>query len=162
MVEHTPAPSFEEGHPLQAWVTNLDASPYLGRLALCRVMNGTLAKGQSVALSRVDGPIQRVKLTELYLTHALTRVPADAAGPGDLVAVVRGYHRLLTHRRELRLAGHANPRDPLWYLDARHGRRVPWAAWHPSFPRASAPMHSVRSPRGSTRRARLRNRRPPR
>ncbi len=87
MVEHTPAPSFEEGHPLQAWVTNLDSSPYLGRLALCRVMNGTLAKGQSVALSRVDGSIQRVKLTELYLTHALTRVPADAAGPGDLVAV---------------------------------------------------------------------------
>ena len=82
-----PAPTYEEGHSLQAWVTNLDASPYVGRLALCRVMNGTLTKGQSVALSRVDGTIQKVKLNELYLTKALERVPAESAGPGDLVAV---------------------------------------------------------------------------
>ncbi len=87
MVDHVPPPSYEEGHPLQAWVTNLDSSPYLGRLALCRIMNGTLTKGQSVSLSRVDGSIQRVKLSELYLTEALTRVPAESAGPGDLVAV---------------------------------------------------------------------------
>ena len=82
-----PAPSYTEGHPLQAWVTNLDASPYLGRLALCRVMNGTLRRGQSIGLHRIDGRIDTVKLSELYLTEALDRVPADEAGPGDLVAV---------------------------------------------------------------------------
>ncbi len=87
LVEHMPAPTYEEGHPLQAWVTNLDASPYLGRLALCRIMNGTLKKGQSIALSRVDGSIERVKLAELFLTKHLERVPTDEAGPGDLVAV---------------------------------------------------------------------------
>ncbi len=87
LVSYLPAPSYEEGHPLQAWVTNLDSSPYVGRLALCRVMNGTLSKGQSVGLSRVDRTIQRVKLTEMYLTRALQRVPADSAGPGDLVAI---------------------------------------------------------------------------
>lgn len=82
-----PAPTYDDGHPLQAWVTNLDASPYLGRLALCRVMNGHLKRGQTVGLSRVDGTIQSVKLSELYLTEALERVAADEAGPGDLVAV---------------------------------------------------------------------------
>ncbi|MEM9133037.1 MAG: translational GTPase TypA [Actinomycetota bacterium] len=82
-----PAPTYDDGHPLQAWVTNLDASPYLGRLALCRVMNGHLKRGQTVGLSRVDGTVQSVKLSELYLTEALERVPADEAGPGDLVAV---------------------------------------------------------------------------
>ncbi len=87
LVEHVPAPEFEPDHPLQAWVTNLDSSPYVGRLALCRIINGTLRKGQSVALSRVDGSIERVKLSELFLTHHLERVPADEAGPGDLVAV---------------------------------------------------------------------------
>ena len=87
LVEHMPAPAYEEGHPLQAWVTNLDASPYLGRLALCRIMNGTLKKGQSIALSRVDGSVERVKLAELFLTKHLERVPTDEAGPGDLVAV---------------------------------------------------------------------------
>ena len=87
LVDHIPPPTYTEGHPLQAWVTNLDASPYVGRLALCRVMNGTLTKGQSLALSRVDGTVSRVKLTELYLTKYLERVPATSAGPGDLVAV---------------------------------------------------------------------------
>ena len=82
-----PAPSYTEGHPLQAWVTNLDASPYLGRLALCRMMNGTLKRGQTVGLHRADGRIESVKLSELYLTEALERKPADEAGPGDLVAV---------------------------------------------------------------------------
>ncbi|MEL7157647.1 MAG: translational GTPase TypA [Actinomycetota bacterium] len=85
--ETIPAPSYTDGHPLQAWVTNLDASPYLGRLALCRVMNGHLKRGQTVGLHRVDGRIESVKLSELYLTEALERVPADEAGPGDLVAV---------------------------------------------------------------------------
>ncbi len=82
-----PAPTYEEGHPLQAWVTNLDASPYVGRLALCRVINGTLKKGQSVALSRIDGSIERVKITEMFLTENLERVAAESASPGDLVAV---------------------------------------------------------------------------
>ncbi len=87
LLEHMPAPSYEEGHPLQAWVTNLDADPYVGRLAMCRIVNGNLKKGQALALSQVDGTIKKVKINELYLTHALTRVPSDEAGPGDLVAV---------------------------------------------------------------------------
>ncbi len=82
-----PAPSYDEGAPLQAHVTNLDASPYLGRLALCRVHNGTMRKGQQVAWCRTDGSIERVKLTELLGTDALERVPIDAAGPGDIVAI---------------------------------------------------------------------------
>jgi GTP-binding protein len=82
-----PAPSYEEGAPLQAHVTNLDASPYLGRLALCRVHNGTMRKGQQVAWCRTDGTIERVKLTELLGTEALDRVPIDEAGPGDIVAI---------------------------------------------------------------------------
>jgi GTP-binding protein len=87
MASVVPAPTYVEGHSLQAWVTNLDVSPYLGRLALCRIMNGTLTRGSTVGLSRVDGTLQRVKLSELYLTEALDRVAADEAGPGDLVAV---------------------------------------------------------------------------
>ncbi|MDQ1713902.1 MAG: GTP-binding protein [Frankiaceae bacterium] len=82
-----PAPSYEEGHPLQAHVTNLDASPYLGRLALCRIHNGYLKKGQQVAWCKADGTVERVKLTELLITEALDRVPADSAGPGDIVAI---------------------------------------------------------------------------
>jgi GTP-binding protein len=87
IVEHVPAPTFTEGHPLQAWVTNLDANPYLGRLALCRVVEGTIRKGQQVAWCRIDGSIDRGKVVELFLTEALTRVPVESAGPGDLVAV---------------------------------------------------------------------------
>jgi GTP-binding protein len=82
-----PAPTFTDGAPLQAWVTNLDANQYLGRLALCRVMEGTIHKGQQVAWCRIDGSIQRAKVVELFLTRQLTRVPVDQAGPGDLVAV---------------------------------------------------------------------------
>ena len=82
-----PAPSYDEGAPLQAHVTNLDASPYLGRLALCRLHNGTLRKGQQVAWCKTDGSIERVKLTELLGTDALDRVPIDEAGPGDIVAI---------------------------------------------------------------------------
>ncbi|HVF06216.1 MAG TPA: translational GTPase TypA [Frankiaceae bacterium] len=82
-----PAPSYEEGAPLQAHVTNLDASPYLGRLALCRIHNGVLRKGQQVAWCRTDGTVQRVKVSELLMTEALERVPADEAGPGDIVAI---------------------------------------------------------------------------
>jgi GTP-binding protein len=82
-----PAPSFDDGAPLQAHVTNLDASPYLGRLALCRVHNGTIRKGQQAAWCRADGTIERVKITELLMTHALDRVSADSAGPGDIIAI---------------------------------------------------------------------------
>jgi GTP-binding protein len=82
-----PPPSYDEGAPLQAHVTNLDASPYLGRLALCRVHNGALRKGQQVAWCRTDGTIERVKLTELLGTDALERVPIEEAGPGDIVAI---------------------------------------------------------------------------
>jgi GTP-binding protein len=87
LLEHIPAPTYEEDHPLQALVTNLDASPYVGRLALCRVMHGTIRRGQRVAWCRVDGSIERVKVGELYVTEALDRVDADAAGPGEIIAV---------------------------------------------------------------------------
>jgi GTP-binding protein TypA/BipA len=82
-----PAPTYEESAPLQAHVTNLDASPYLGRLALCRVHNGTIARGQTVAWCRTDGSVERVKVTELFMTHALERVPTESAGPGDIIAI---------------------------------------------------------------------------
>jgi GTP-binding protein len=84
---HIPAPSYEEGHPLQALVTNLDASPYLGRLALCRVRNGTIRRGQAVAWCRADGSIEPAKVGELYVTEALDRVEAEEAGPGEIIAV---------------------------------------------------------------------------
>ena len=87
LLEQIPPPLYEEGHPLQAHVTNLDASPYLGRLALCRVREGTIRKGQQVAWCRADGRIERVKVTELYVTDALDRVDAEEAGPGELIAV---------------------------------------------------------------------------
>jgi GTP-binding protein len=87
ILEHIPAPSYEEGHPLQALVTNLDASPYLGRLALCRVLHGTIRRAQQVAWCRSDGTIERVKVTELYVTEALDRVDAEEAGPGEIIAV---------------------------------------------------------------------------
>jgi GTP-binding protein len=87
LLERIPPPVFEEGHPLQAHVTNLDASPYLGRLALCRVREGVIRKGQQVAWCRADGRIERAKVTELYVTEALDRVDAEEAGPGELIAV---------------------------------------------------------------------------
>ncbi|MBA3365127.1 MAG: translational GTPase TypA [Actinobacteria bacterium] len=87
LVEHIPAPSYEEGHPLQAHVTNLDASPYVGRLALCRVRQGSIRKGQQVAWCRADGSVERLKVTGLYVTEALDRVDAEEAGPGELIAV---------------------------------------------------------------------------
>jgi GTP-binding protein len=82
-----PAPVYQEGHALQALVTNLDASPYVGRLAICRVREGTIRRGQEVAWCRSDGRIERAKVTELYVTEALERVEAAEAGPGELVAV---------------------------------------------------------------------------
>ncbi len=87
IMEHIPAPTFTEGAPLQAHVTNLDSSPYLGRLALCRIIEGTLKRGQQVAWIRRDGTVTNVKLSELLMTNALERVPAESAGPGDIVAI---------------------------------------------------------------------------
>ncbi|WP_026413997.1 translational GTPase TypA [Actinomadura oligospora] len=85
--ETIPAPSYDPDAPLQAHVTNLDASSYLGRIALCRVHNGVIKKGQQVAWCRHDGSVERVKITELLMTEALTRKPADEAGPGDIIAI---------------------------------------------------------------------------
>jgi GTP-binding protein len=87
LVERIPAPTYDPAMPLQALVTNLDASPYVGRLALCRVRSGTLRKGSTVAWCRADGTIERARIAELYTTQALDRVPADSAGPGEIVAV---------------------------------------------------------------------------
>jgi GTP-binding protein len=87
LVAHVPAPAYDESAPLQALVTNLDASPYLGRLALCRVRNGTLRRGQQVAWCRTDGSVERVKVVELSVTEALDRVDADEVGPGEICAV---------------------------------------------------------------------------
>lgn len=86
ILERIPGPSYEEGAPLQAHVTNLDASPFLGRLALLRIHNGTLRKGETVGLARHDGSIKPVRITELLRTVGLERVPTDEAGPGEIVA----------------------------------------------------------------------------
>ncbi len=82
-----PAPTYDADAPLQAHVTNLDASPYLGRLALCRIHAGWIRKGQMVAWCRADGSVERVRIAELLMTEALERVPAEQAGPGDLIAI---------------------------------------------------------------------------
>ena len=82
-----PAPKFHEGAPLQAHVTNLDSSPYLGRLALCRVHEGVIKKGQMVTWIKTDGSQEKVKISELMITEGLERVPATEAGPGDIIAV---------------------------------------------------------------------------
>ncbi|MDD7929543.1 translational GTPase TypA [Microbacterium thalli] len=87
ILEHVPAPAYDDEAPLQAWVTNLDSSPFLGRLALLRVFNGTLKKGQTVAWVRHDGTHSNARITELLITKALDRFPAESAGPGDIVAI---------------------------------------------------------------------------
>jgi GTP-binding protein len=87
ILKTVPAPTYTEGAPLQAHVTNLDASAYLGRLALCRVRNGYIKKGQTAAWIKTNGEVQKVKISELLITRALERVPVDQAGPGDLIAV---------------------------------------------------------------------------
>ena len=87
LVEHIPAPAYEPDHPLQAQVTNLDASPYVGRLALCRVRHGTIRRGQLIAWCRADGRVERATVSELYVTEALDRVDATEAGPGEIIAL---------------------------------------------------------------------------
>ena len=87
MLEQIPAPEYDPDHPFQAHVTNLDADPYVGRLALCRVRHGTVRTGQPIAWCRADGSIERAAITELYITEALSRVAAEEAGPGEIIAV---------------------------------------------------------------------------
>jgi GTP-binding protein len=87
LVERIPAPAYEDGHPLQARVTNLDADPYVGRLALCRVHHGAIRNGQQVAWIRRDGSVENVRVSELYVTEGLARVGADEAGPGEIIAI---------------------------------------------------------------------------
>ncbi|HWD25473.1 MAG TPA: EF-Tu/IF-2/RF-3 family GTPase, partial [Acidimicrobiales bacterium] len=87
LFEYLPSPTFEPDAPLQALVWNLDASPYLGRLAICRVVNGNIKRGQMVAWCKSDGTIENVRTAELLIPQGLERVSADEAGPGDLIAV---------------------------------------------------------------------------
>ena len=87
LLERIPAPLYDPQAPLQALVTNLDASPYVGRLAICRVWNGNIRKGQQVAWCHADGTIQKAQVAELYVTDALNRVDAPEAGPGEIIAV---------------------------------------------------------------------------
>src|SRR5207344_1200033 len=87
VLERIPAPEYEEGAPLQAHVTNLDASSYVGRLALCRVRNGTIRSGQRIAWCRANGEIEPATVSNLYVTEALDRVEAEEAGPGEIIAV---------------------------------------------------------------------------
>ncbi len=115
LLDTIPAPTYEEGHPLQALVTNLDASAYVGRLAICRVRNGTISKGQQISWCRADGTVERAKVTELYVTEALDRVEALEAGPGDIVAVaglpeVTIGETLADSRRPATVAGRAGRR----------------------------------------------------
>jgi GTP-binding protein len=87
ILEHIPAPSYDDEAPLQAHVTNLDSSPFLGRLALLRIYNGEIKKGQTVAWVKHDGTVSNVRITELLKTQALERFPAESASPGDIVAI---------------------------------------------------------------------------
>jgi GTP-binding protein len=87
IAQYVPAPSYDPRAPLRAHVTNLDASAYLGRIALCRVISGEIVRGQQAAWCRRDGSIQRVKISELFRTQALERVPAQTASAGDIIAV---------------------------------------------------------------------------
>jgi GTP-binding protein TypA/BipA len=87
LLDHVPAPRHDPEHPLQAYVTNLDASPYVGRLAICRIRHGSLRRGQPIAWCRADGAVERAQVGELYVTEALDRVEAQEAGPGEIIAL---------------------------------------------------------------------------
>jgi GTP-binding protein len=105
IVSHIPAPTHRPGHPLQAQVANLDSSPYLGRLALCRIRQGELLRGQQVAWCRADGEIARAKLTELLVAEGLDRASAESAGPGEIVAIAGIEHVMIGETI-------ADPEDP--------------------------------------------------
>jgi GTP-binding protein len=87
LLDRIPAPTHDEGHPLQALVTNLDSSPYVGRIALCRVFHGTIRKGNQISWCRTDGSVEKIKVTELYVTESLDRIDAAEAGPGEIIAI---------------------------------------------------------------------------
>jgi GTP-binding protein TypA/BipA len=87
LLEHVPAPEHDPAHPLQAHVTNLDASQYVGRLAICRVRHGVIRRGETVAWCRADGSIEQVRVSELYVTEALDRIDADEAAAGEIISV---------------------------------------------------------------------------
>ena len=87
IIDHVPAPQFDEHAPTQALVCNLSASPYVGRLAVCRVYNGALTKGGTIAWCKIDGTIEKAKITEMYVTESLEQVPAESAGPGEIVSI---------------------------------------------------------------------------
>ena len=87
LITHIPAPEYDPAHPFQAHVTNLDASPYVGRIAICRVRHGTIRRGEAVAWCRADGQIERVRVSELYVTEALERVEAEEAAAGEIISV---------------------------------------------------------------------------
>jgi len=87
LLERIPAPVYDPDAPLQALVTNLDSSPYLGRVALCRIVNGHLHKGDTVAWCRADGTTEKAKITELFITEELERVAATEVGPGEIIAI---------------------------------------------------------------------------
>ena len=87
LLERIPAPTYDPDAPLQALVTNLDSSPYLGRVALCRIVNGYLHKGDTVAWCRADGTTEKAKITELFITEELDRVAAEKVGPGEIIAI---------------------------------------------------------------------------
>ena len=116
ILETIPAPTYDDEAPLQAHVTNLDASNFLGRLALLRVFNGTIKKGQQVMWCRHDGSQQRVKITELLMTEALERKPAEEARP-------RRHHRRGRHPRDHHRRDPRRPREP-GPAAAHHGRRA--------------------------------------
>ncbi len=87
LLSRVPAPAYDPAAPLQALVTNLDSSPYLGRVALCRMVNGHLHKGDNVAWCRADGTTEQAKITELFITEELDRVAAEEVGPGEIIAI---------------------------------------------------------------------------
>ncbi len=87
LVSHIPPPEYDEREPLQAHVTNLDASPYVGRIAICRLRHGSVRRGETVAWCHADGSIEPVRITELYVTEALERVPAERAEAGEIISV---------------------------------------------------------------------------
>ena len=87
LIDHVPAPTFDPDHPLQAHVTNLDASPYVGRLAICRIKHGVIRRGETIAWCRADGSVEPVKVSELYVTEALERLPAEEAAAGEIISV---------------------------------------------------------------------------
>ena len=124
-----PPPAYDPEHPLQALVTNLDASPYVGRLALLRIHHGTLRKGAQIAWCRADGTIENARVTELYVTEALDRVPADEAGPGEIVALAGPARRddRRDDRRSRRSAAAARDdgrrAEPLGHDRHQHERR---------------------------------------